>query len=162
MLYAAYVAIFFMEQIICFEAYIQHNSTVDQILGSLSKKTGVRKTYLAYGIVGIIISWLAFGWGGELLCNSISFVYPAYYSVKALGSHSKEDHTHWLTYWVVFGSFAVAEYFKDLILVWMPFYWFTKCIFLVRCMSPLDGPSTISYEFIQPRYSRKNIRNSRK
>lgn len=45
---------------------------------------------------------------------------------KALESHNKEDDTKWLTYWVVYGFFSVAEFFSDLILSWFPFYYICK------------------------------------
>lgn len=32
----------------------------------------------------------------------------------------------WLTYWVVYGVFSVAEFFSDLFLYWFPFYYVGK------------------------------------
>merc|ERR1711997_905387 len=109
-----------------FDAVVLQNPTVDKILGTLSEKSNVKKEYIAYGIIGLIVAWLAFGWGGELLCNSIGFVYPAYCSIKALESRNKDDDTQWLMYWVVFAVFSVVEFFSDIIMGWVPFYWLTK------------------------------------
>lgn len=47
-------------------------------------------------------------------------------SIKAIESNSKEDDTMWLTYWVVYGVFSVAEFFSDLFLYWFPFYYVGK------------------------------------
>ena len=138
-----------------FNSVVLQNPTVDKILGAISEKTQVKKEYIAYGIIGLIIAWLAFGWGGELLCNSIGFVYPAYCSIKALESRNKDDDTQWLMYWVVFAVFSVVEFFSDIIMGWVPFYWLTKCAFLVWCMSPLDGASTIYHSIVLP-WFRKN------
>ena len=56
----------------------------------------------------------------------LGFVYPAYCSVRALESRSKDDDTKWLTYWVVFALFSVIEFFSDILVGWVPFYWLTK------------------------------------
>lgn len=47
-------------------------------------------------------------------------------SVKAIESANKEDYTQWLTYWVVYGVFVLAEIFTDVLLSWIPLYWFVK------------------------------------
>ena len=71
----------------------------------------MQRLYLGYGIVGLVVFWLAFGFGGQLLTNLIGFVYPAYCSIQALESARKQDDVQWLTYWVVFAAFSVLEYF---------------------------------------------------
>nr|CAD2202700.1 unnamed protein product [Meloidogyne enterolobii] len=46
--------------------------------------------------------YLLFGHWAQLACNITGYLYPAYVSIKAIESHTKEDDTQWLTYWVVF------------------------------------------------------------
>ena len=106
----------------------------------LEENTGVQRLYIAYGIAGIIVLWLAFGFGAQvasssgfpeedfhnnfihqLLANTVGFLYPAYCSIKALESSVKNDDTQWLTYWVVFAFFSVVEYFADFIAGWVGF-----------------------------------------
>lgn len=56
------------------------------------------------------------------------FVLPR---IKAIESATKDDDTKWLTYWVVYGVFSVAEFFADIFLSWFPFYYIGKVIQLV-------------------------------
>lgn len=48
------------------------------------------------------------------------------FRVKAIESATKDDDTKWLTYWVVYGIFSVAEFFADIFLSWFPFYYIGK------------------------------------
>jgi receptor expression-enhancing protein 5/6 len=118
----------------------------------LEDNTGVQRLYIAYGLGGIIVLWLAFGFGAQLLANTVGFLYPAYCSIKALESSVKNDDTQWLTYWVVFAAFSVVEYFADFIAGWVPFYWLSKCLFLVWCMAPIEanGANVIYSKVILP------------
>ncbi|XP_040393657.1 receptor expression-enhancing protein 6 [Cygnus olor] len=122
------------------------------LLGRLEARTGVRRLYLASGSVAFLGLYLAFGYGASLLCNLIGFVYPAYVSIKAIESSSKEDDTTWLTYWVVYGVFSVAEFFSDTFLYWFPFYYVGKCLFLVWCMAPVswNGSQVLYHNVIRP------------
>ena len=143
-------ALFGMEHIQKLEKSLANYPAIDNFLVNLEKKTQVKKIYLIYGILACVVSWLMFGYGTQLLCNAIGFAYPAYCSVKALESHNKNDDTQWLVYWVVFASFSVLEFFSDILVGWVPFYWLLKCLFLIWCMSPLDGASLIYNKIILP------------
>ena len=46
--------------------------------------------------------------------------------IKAIESKEKEDDTQWLTYWVVYSVFSLVEFFSDILLFWIPFYWLMK------------------------------------
>ncbi|NXN24693.1 REEP6 protein, partial [Nycticryphes semicollaris] len=104
------------------------------------------------GSVAFLGLYLMFGYGASLICNLIGFVYPAYVSIKAIESSNKADDTTWLTYWVVYGFFSIAESFSDIFLYWFPFYYAGKCLFLVWCMAPVtwNGSQVLYQNVIRP------------
>ncbi|XP_061540591.1 receptor expression-enhancing protein 6 isoform X1 [Phycodurus eques] len=108
------------------EKLLGEKNVVTDFLGKVEEKTGVKKKILAAGAVSVTGFYLVYGYGASLLCNLIGFAYPAYYSVKAIESPSKEDDTKWLTYWVVYGVFSLGEFFSDIFLYWFPFYYAFK------------------------------------
>ena len=56
----------------------------------------------------------------------MSDTYFSFSSCKAIDSEDKDDDTQWLTYWVVYAAFGIVEYFTDIILSWVPFYFLAK------------------------------------
>ena len=129
---------------------------VDALLTYLEEWSQVKKIWWISGFLASIALWLMFGYGAQLVCNAIGFVYPAYCSIKALETARKDDDTQWLVYWVVFALFSVIEFFSDILVGWIPLYWFCKCAFLIWCMSPMDGASRIYHSIILQWYKKNH------
>lgn len=131
---------------------LHEKNAVTDVIEKVEKTTGVQRIYLAYGLICIMAFWLLLGYGAQILCNFIGFLYPGYASFKAIESENKDDDKQWLIYWVVYGSFALVELGTDLFLFWIPFYWFFKCAFLIWCMVPQswNGSNFLYYKFIRP------------
>jgi len=115
-------------------------------------KTGVDRLYLFSGCVAVLALYLVVGYASGFIVALLGFLYPAYASVKAIESTDKEDDTQWLTYWVVYSAFSIAEFFSDIFLSWFPLYFLFKCAFLCWCMAPFswNGSEFIYRRFIQP------------
>ena len=49
-----------------------------------------------------------------------------FFPFRALETRTKDDDTQWLMYWVVYALFSVLEFFSDILVGWVPFYWLSK------------------------------------
>ncbi|TRY57453.1 hypothetical protein DNTS_031437 [Danionella cerebrum] len=138
------------------EAFLSEKNIVTDCLNAIEEKTGIKKRYLAFGAAGVTGAYLLLGYGASLICNLIGFVYPAYFSIKAIESPDKEDDTQWLTYWVIYGFFSVGEFFSDIFLHWFPFYYVCKCLFLLWCMAPVswNGSQILYRHVVRPFFLR--------
>ncbi|XP_017133055.1 receptor expression-enhancing protein 5 isoform X2 [Drosophila elegans] len=116
------------------------------------RKVRVPLVYLGIGAAGFCALYLIFGYGAQLLCNIIGVLYPAYISIHAIESSTKQDDTKWLIYWVTFGIFTVIEFFSGLLTSIIPFYWLLKCAFLIWCMLPTEqnGSTIIYHKLVRP------------
>lgn len=126
------------------------------ILASIEANTGIKRVHLAQVLIGVVCLCMFVRHVAALICNAIGFLYPAYASVRAIESPTKQDDTQWLTYWVVFAAFSVLEFFSDIIFFWFPFYWLAKIVFLVWCFLPLqnNGSTVIYSRIIRPFFLR--------
>merc|ERR1711972_1070135 len=127
-----------------------HQPWADKYCQIFEEKTSIKRTWVALALI-VASCGLVVGFAAQIICNFIGFLYPAYESIKAIESQSKGDDTKWLTYWVVYSSFIVAEFFSDYLLFWIPFYYVLKCALLLYCMLPqYNGSQTIYQYCVRP------------
>eukprot|EP00092_Neocalanus_flemingeri_P002376 GFUD01002541.1.p1 GENE.GFUD01002541.1~~GFUD01002541.1.p1 ORF type:complete len:190 (+),score=55.48 GFUD01002541.1:187-756(+) len=127
---------------------------VTDLLAMAEKKTGLDRMILLGLSITFLTFWLCLGYGAQLICGVIGFLYPAFESVKALHNADTNIEKRWLTYWVVFAFFHVLEFFSDHLVWWVPLYWLAKTIFLVWCMAPINqnGSAVVYKLVIRPLY----------
>lgn len=130
---------------------LHEDNSVSRVLSQVEIKTGVKRLHIVLGFVAIHAIYLVFGHSAALLCNIIGFLYPAYISIKAIETASKDDDTQWLTYWVIFALFNVVEFFADTFTKYFPVYWLFKCGFLIYLYLPMTlGAQKIYHRAVKP------------
>lgn len=76
-------------------------------------------------------------------------MYPAYRTLLAINSESKEDDTQWLCYWVFYGIFSTIESITDIFLFWVPAYELLKMVFYVYLYS-MNGAQFLYIKLLKP------------
>ncbi|GMT28033.1 hypothetical protein PFISCL1PPCAC_19330, partial [Pristionchus fissidentatus] len=131
--------------------YAPHGPQADTIISAIETNTKLKREQIGYAVGGAIGLLLVFGSIAQLLCNLIGFAYPAYVSVKAIRSPSKDDDTKWLTYWTVFGFMCVIDFFADSIMGYFPFFYLAKAVFLAYLYLPQTNGAEYCYtKYVDP------------
>jgi receptor expression-enhancing protein 5/6 len=132
-----------------------------KVFEQFHSKTKLPRSYLVYGSTALyfLLVLLDAGGLGQILCNTIGFIFPSYLSLKALKTVNKSDDTDLLIYWVVYGFFNVIEFWSKSILGWIPFYFFFKTIFLAFIAIPQTGGAKVIYNKLISPFSDKYILN---
>ena len=101
--------------------------------------------------MALLVLFIVFGVGQSILTNLLGVAYPAFMSFNALESEGTDDDKMWLTYWVVFGLFTIADEFAGFILGMIPFYYVLKVAMLIWMFHPTSrGSITIYNSFVLP------------
>jgi hypothetical protein len=74
------------------------------------------------------------------------YMYPAYQTFKALDGKDKEARLQLLRYWAVFATFSAAEFYTDMFVSWLPFYYEVKMLLLLYLSIPFTKGSSTVYE----------------
>ncbi|GMS98289.1 hypothetical protein PENTCL1PPCAC_20464, partial [Pristionchus entomophagus] len=131
--------------------YAPHGPQADTLIAGVETSTNLKREQIAYIIIGVVTLLLIFHSIAQLLCNLIGFGYPAYVSVKAIRSPSKDDDTKWLTYWTVFGFLCVIDFFADTIMGIFPIFYLSKAVFLMYLYLPQTNGAEFCYtNYVDP------------
>ena len=121
------------------------------LIQKISQTTGIPQQKVLQYIMVLGILFIVFGIGQAILTNLIGVAYPVFMSFYALESDGDDDDKQWLTYWVVFGAFSIADQFAGFILRFIPFYYVLKVATLIWLFHPATQGATFVYNnYIQP------------
>ena len=90
-------------------------------LVDLSAKAGVNPGLLLAGVGSVVMLVLLVLQGWTILLTTVTVLYPAVHSIRAIESPDDSDDKVWLTYWMVFGMFNVAETFFGFVFYFLPY-----------------------------------------
>jgi len=124
------------------------------------EKTGVKRSYLATGVMLLLLLLMVFQLhGAHNLCNLLAFIGNYNASIKALGEPGDIRQT--LIYWIAFGFFAILDGFQPVVLHCLPVYIALKFIILLHLIpsvsfeqihaieEPIEKPSAIEEKPIE-------------
>ncbi|WKY00468.1 hypothetical protein Q1695_014930 [Nippostrongylus brasiliensis] len=120
-------------------------SYVDKLLSAAEEKTNIKREKLVYGTVFALLFYVIIGALAQIISNIVGFIYPAWRSIKAVRSNTKDDDTQWLIYWIVFSTFSIVDFS---VFSTVPFYWLFKISFLMYLYLPMFNGATVVYESI--------------
>lgn len=83
-------------------------------------------------------------------------MYPAYQTFKALEDKDKAAKGQLLRYWAVFAIFTGVEFYMDLFVSWVPFYYEIKMAVLLYLSIPFTKGSATMYEMHMRPWLRAN------
>ncbi|KAI6188692.1 Receptor expression-enhancing protein [Aphelenchoides besseyi] len=126
--------------------YDPGNEKVKDVLELFEKRTNLKREHLAYTLFALTALYFVIGSFAQIICNFVGFAYPAYESVKAIRSPTKEDDTKWLIYWTVFAFFSLVDFFANVIFCYFPFYYLFKILFLLYLYLPQTNGALFMYE----------------
>ena len=110
------------------------NEEVEDIplLTKIQKLTGIPAIFQA-GFLLFYLIYMAFtGQLANEIALLVGTLYPALKSIRALQTDTDiEDDKTWLTYWMCYGAFTVADMHIGWILQIIPFYYMMKLLLLV-------------------------------
>lgn len=92
---------------------------------------------------------------GFLITSSLTFLFPAYQTFKALETKEDKDDKRMLTFWVCFGFLYLFDYFFSTLFSFLYFYHvFRAALILYLYLPRFDGATTLYAKVIQPLFQK--------
>ena len=79
------------------------------------------------------------------MVTTITVLYPAVHSIRAIETDGKDDDKVWLTYWMVFGIFTTAETFFGFVFYIIPYWDWLRMGFFIWLLLPNFNGAAVLY-----------------
>merc|ERR1719469_1736668 len=134
-----------------FKATLQENTKILDPYAAMvpalvlgAAKAGVNPGLLLAGVSSVAMLVLIVVQGWTMMIVFVTVLYPTVHSIRAIESPNKDDDKVWLTYWMVFGLFNVAEtYF-----CFTPYWDWLRLLLFVWLLLPNFNGSKVLYETV--------------
>ncbi|KRY08819.1 Receptor expression-enhancing protein 5, partial [Trichinella patagoniensis] len=134
-----------------FDIISDNKTFVGKVFNKIEEKTGRNRCEAATLLASVITVLLLFSKSAELLCNSICFAYPAVKSLEKVKSTEKNtSYQCLLLYWIIFGLFAIVDFFAYSISYINTVYWLLKCVFFLWLFMPSCSGAEVLHGIIFP------------
>ncbi|XP_003381617.1 receptor expression-enhancing protein 5 [Trichinella spiralis] len=134
-----------------FDIISDNKTFVGKVFNKIEEKTGRNRCEAATLLASVITVLLLFSRSAELLCNSICFAYPAVKSLEKVKSTEKNtSYQCLLFYWIIFGLFAIVDFFAYSISYINTVYWLLKCVFFLWLFMPSCSGAAVLHGIIFP------------
>ncbi len=125
------------------------------IVQKISQKIKAEPQVIIVGIFAFFALLTLLPLVGSLLTTAVCFLFPAYYTFKAIESADQSDDNRLLTYWIIFGLvYSMDELFRS-ILGFIPGYHlfrFVGMLYLYR--NNFGGAEMIYGQFVKPLFNK--------
>ncbi len=110
----------------------------------ITEKVGINGKYVIGGLI-LCSLFVLFGYFDYFLTNLVGIVYPAFCSIRAVESQEIDNDKQWLSYWIIFATMALFDFFSRIVKVFFPYYFFFKFVVIVWLIMPNFKGATIVY-----------------
>jgi len=118
------------------------------VIKAVSEALSLSPVFVGSSSIAMLLAFLLYGFGGQLVCTLFGTLYPGFESFKALEHGRADAMQFWLMYWVVFSMLTSFEHVCYYILVWLPLYYPLKLGFLVWLFLPSTNGARYIYRWL--------------
>ena len=102
----------------------------------LSQRLKVSAGSLVLSLIGIFLLLMSLGFLDSVLCDTLTFIFPAKWTLKSISSPTLTSDKLWTTYWLIYSMLKLLDAAIPFLIQFIPFYYPIKFFFLVILCAP--------------------------